>query len=187
MKVLNERDKKFRNIAMQNLVTGSKKEKEAARRFLLDIGLSDKAVDKIEGKQKVEESVVEEGCGCGKGKKSDTIKCPRCGEKNTTGEKKCLACDTKLTQPMPKDDLREEEIKTGVNSIESAQNMLKAKKIEFNKTEKVGDKTVFKQGDTIVGAWHPSWGTVRTGEDLVGDNSKQPTSTKPTVATNLNA
>lgn len=164
-KSLNEREKKMRGIAMQNLVTGSKKEKEAARKFLLDIGLSPDAVDNIEGKQKVEES----HCGCGKGKDS-TVKCPRCGEKNEKSDKKCLACGANLNPGRPDDDmknLKEEEIKTGVNSIESAQNMLKAKKINFDKTEKVGDKTVFKSGDTIVGAWHPSWGTVRTGEDLL--------------------
>ena len=173
MKVLNEREKKFRNIAMQNLVTGNKNEKAAARKFLLDIGLSDAAIDNIEGKQKVEEK-IEEGCGCGKGKKDSSVKCPRCGEKNEKSDKKCLACGSKLNTSVADDDmkgLKEEEIKTGVNSIESAQNMLRAKKINFDKTEKVGDKTIFKQGTTIVGAWHPSWGTVRTGEDLLNDKA----------------
>jgi hypothetical protein len=155
MKVLNERNKKFRGIAMQNLVTGSKKEKEAAKRFLLDIGLSDEAISKIEGKNKVEESV----CGCMKDKK----------------KKKCNKCEKEI-------ELKEEEVKTGVNSLESAQQFLQAKKIGFNKTEKVGDKTVFKQGDTIVGAWHPSWGTVKTGENLLDDKGTTPSpATKPTT------
>jgi hypothetical protein len=117
MKVLNERQKKTRQLALMNLNVGTKKEKEAARRFLLDIGLSADTVDDLEGKGEVEESL-------------------------------------------------KEEMFNKINSVESAQSLLKAKKINFNKTEKVGNITVFKQDDVVVGEWNPSWGNIRTGKDL---------------------
>jgi len=161
MKSLNEREKKMRGIAMMNLNVGSKTEKEAAKRFLKDIGLSDDAIENIENKgkkkEKVEESSLNEECDCEKCDKEKHSKCNK-------PSKKCKKHDNKA------DMMGEEEIRDKINTVGSAQELLRAKKINFDKTEKIGNKTVFKQGTTIVGTWDPSWGTVRTGEDLMKED-----------------
>lgn len=307
MKVLNEREKKLRQIAMMNLNVGNKTEKEAAKKFLKDIGLSDESIEKIEGKgkkkEKVEESLNEEHIITGindekqaqetlkkkgilfnkidredknsififvkDGKKlkigsynpvkkelvitnmneslNEECQCEKCPEEK---HKKCKKPTKKAKKMMSPNDeieesetleecgcndnkdssdrilnilskkkkkivkeeekeqcecgskefnktfkyttkdasyesdkpfkvckkcgnvskiknLKEEEIKDKINSVDMAQGALKAKNINWNKTEKVGNKTVWKNGDTIVGAWDPSWGTIRTGEDLL--------------------
>lgn len=232
MKVLNEREKKLRQIAMMNLNVGNKTEKEAAKKFLKDIGLSDESIEKIEGKKKtkVEESlpgypIGSLGGSTGKSIDKNKVKQiedekkknwkfvknlpdgmmeikieggPDIGyihaDKVTVGKdgvvtwkkniKESLdeACDcqkcspekhAKCNKPTKKckknmdDVVKEEMIADKINSVDSAQKALQAKKINWTKTEKIGNKTIWKSGDAIVGAWDPSWGTIRTGEDLL--------------------
>jgi DNA-directed RNA polymerase subunit RPC12/RpoP len=79
-------------------------------------------------------------------------KCPRCGKKNIN---------------MPKEMVKEDMTTDKINSVGAAEGQLKAKNVMWDKTETLGNKTVWKKGGAIVGVYDPSWGTVKTGEDLL--------------------
>ena len=94
--------------------------------------------------------------------------CPKCKEaylhkdmKGTVVNKDCPSCSKK------EDKKVNEEITQKVNGVPAAEGFLKAKKIEWDSTTKDGNKNVWKKGNAIVAAYDPSWGTVRTGEDLL--------------------
>lgn len=98
----------------------------------------------------VKESKKSEKSECTCGHKFDGDVCPKCGMPKTAKKK-----------------VNEMELTSKVNSVGAAEGALKARNITWDKKETVGKSTVWKKGGAIVGAFDPSWGMVKTGEDLL--------------------
>ncbi len=194
MRVLNEKDKKVRALAMQTLNVGDDvatgMTKERAKKFLKDIGLSDKKIAELEGKKKpkVEEAAMmpvssdsylqqdekdekkkkKKSCGCNEQEINESLNecdCQKCDDEK---HKKCGKPNKKAKKKKEIEDMTE-EVNDKINSVDSAQNALKAKNLQWDKVEKMGNKTIWRKGGMVVGAFDPSWGTVRTGEDILKD------------------
>lgn len=190
MKILNERDKHKRNLAMQTLNIGddisSKMSKKDAKKFLKDLGFSDEKIAEIEGKGKgiKESSLNEEHIikGVSDIKHAQEILKKKNilfnGIKNSDNGNKEFYYGVKNDKgtknlrigyfnPNKKELVITEEIQVKINSPQAAEGQLRAKNLQWNKVEKEGTKTVWKKDNVVVGAFDPSWGTVRTGEDLL--------------------